>query len=59
MSAGRAIGNTTYQNVCNVGAPSIRAASSMLTGTVSKNCFMMNTLAASTMSGKAIALYVS
>ena len=31
----------------------------MLTGTVSKNCFMMNTLAASTMSGKAIALYVS
>ena len=51
IKAGRAIGSTTDQNVRNVLAPSILAASSTLIGIDSKNCFMMNTPAASASSG--------
>ena len=56
MRAGRAIGSTTDQNVRNTLAPSIRAASSIEIGTESKNCFMMKTPAASTISGRIIAV---
>ncbi len=59
ISAGRAIGSTTDQNVRNTPAPSIRAASSRLTGIDSKNCFMMKTPAASTSNGRISAVYVS
>ncbi len=52
ITAGRAIGRITDQNVRNGPAPSMRAASSTLTGIDSKNCFMMNTPAASTRSGR-------
>jgi hypothetical protein len=51
MRAGRAIGNTMDQKIRKVPAPSMRAASSTLTGIDSKNCFMMNTPAASARSG--------
>ena len=51
MSAGRAMGSTTDQKIRNVPAPSMRAASSTEAGIDSKNCFMMNTPAASTSSG--------
>ena len=56
MRAGLAIGSTTDQKVRKMLAPSMRAASSMETGTESKNCFMMNTPAASTMRGRIIAV---
>jgi len=46
IRAGRALGRTTDQKVRKRPAPSMRAASSMLTGTESKNCFMMKTPAA-------------
>ena len=52
MSAGLAIGSTTDQKVRKMPAPSMRAASSIDTGTESKNCFMMKTPAASTISGR-------
>ena len=51
ISAGLAIGSTIDQKVRKVPAPSMRAASSTDTGIDSKNCFMMNTPAASTSSG--------
>ncbi|WDV56557.1 hypothetical protein PV963_42650 [Streptomyces coeruleorubidus] len=41
----------TMKKIRKVLAPSIRAASSTLTGIDSKNCFMMNTPAASARSG--------
>ena len=43
ISAGRAMGSTTDQKMRNTPAPSMRAASSTLTGMDSKNCFMMKT----------------
>lgn len=55
ISAGRAMGRITDQKVRKTDAPSRRAASSMVTGTLSKNCFMMKTPAASTSSGRIIA----
>ena len=51
MTAGLAIGSTIDQKIRKVPAPSIRAASSTEGGIDSKNCFMMNTPAASTSSG--------
>ncbi len=45
------MGSTIVQNVRKIPAPSMRAASSMLTGIDSKNCFMMKMPAASTRSG--------
>ena len=56
IRAGRAIGSTTDQKVRKTLAPSIRAASSIETGTESKNCFMMKTPAASTISGRIMAV---
>ena len=51
ITAGRAIGSTTDQNVRKAPAPSIRAASSTSTGMLMKNCRMMKTPAASASSG--------
>ncbi len=59
IRAGFAMGSTTDQKVRKMLAPSMRAASSIDTGTESKNCFMMKTPAASTTSGRIIAVYVS
>jgi hypothetical protein len=52
ISCGRAIGSTTDQKVRKMPAPSIFAASSMLGCTDRKNCRMMNTPAASVISGR-------
>ncbi len=52
IRAGLDIGSTTDQKIRKVPAPSIRAASSTETGMLSKNCFMMNTPAASASSGR-------
>ena len=51
ITAGLAIGSTTDQKVRNTPAPSMRAASSTLTGIDSKKFFMMKTPAASASSG--------
>ena len=52
IRAGLDIGSTMDQKIRNGPAPSIRAASSTEIGMVSKNCFMMNTPAASTTRGR-------
>lgn len=54
ISCGLAIGSTTDQKVRKIPAPSIFAASSTLGWMDRKNCRMMNTPAASVISGRII-----
>ena len=52
ITAGRAIGRTTWVNVLNRPAPSMAAASSISTGICSMNCFITKMPTASNISGR-------